>query len=256
MHHRRIKAILSLFLFTLLVSACATTSQTSEKNKRKADAARNLGEAYLSEGNTTAALGELLRAQELNPDDPILHNDLGLVYMSKEKIDMAVTHFEKAVALKPDYSLAKNNLGSAYLVQEKWDKAIPVLKEVTGDMLYATPHFPLANLGWAYYNKKDYAKAAKYLKESLDIQPEFFTAQLNLGRTYLATGRLHRALGMFETAAKANPKNPELLLELGRTYRLMGDYNSARLALKGAIEYTDNAKLAVEASEELKKIYQ
>ena len=59
----------------------------------------------------------------------------------------------------------------------------------------------------------------------------------------------------FEKAAETNPKNPELLFELGKTYRLLGDYNSAILALKGAIEYSDDAKLAVEAYEELKKIY-
>jgi Tfp pilus assembly protein PilF len=176
--------------------------------------------------------------------------------MAKEKIDLAVVHFEKAVKLKPDYSLAKNNLGSAYLVQKEWDKAIVVLQEVTGDMLYATPHFPLANLGWAYYNKGKYDKAQKYLEEALDLQPDFYVAQLNLGRTYLATGQVHAALSMFEAAAQLNPKDPALLLELGKTYRHLGDYNSARMALKGAIEYTEDSNLAVEASEELNKIYQ
>jgi type IV pilus assembly protein PilF len=251
----RPETLLCLFFTVLLISACAG-SGLSHQEEKKAAAAINLGEAYMGGGNYTAALGELLKAEKLNPNDPILHNDLGLVYMAKEKVDMAVVHFEKAVQLKPDYSLAKNNLGSAYLVQKKWDKAIVVLKEVTGDMLYATPHFPLANLGWAYYNKGDYNKAQRYLKEALELQPDFFIAQLNLGMTYLATGQLHAALSMFEAASKLNPKDPALLLELGRTYRLLGDYNNARMALRGAIEYTDDSNLAVEASEELNKINQ
>jgi type IV pilus biogenesis/stability protein PilW len=250
----RPEAILFLVFSMLLVSACATTG-LSPQDKKKANASRNLGEAYLSEGNYTAALGELLKAEKINPDDPILQNDLGLVYMTKEKYDMAVVHFEKAVRLKPDYSLAKNNLGSAYMVRQEWDKAIPVLESVTGDLLYATPHYPLANLGWAYYNKGDYRKAQKYLKEALDLKPDFFVAQLNLGRTYLATGRLQRALSLFEQAAKSSPENPGLLFELGKTYRLLGDYNNARLALQGAIEYTDDSELAIKASEELNKIY-
>ena len=251
----RPEAILALLFAVLLFSACVTTG-VSPQDKKKASAAINLGEAYMGGGNYTAALGELLKAQKLNPDDPILHNDLGLVYMAKEKFDLAVVHFERAVQLNPDYSLAKNNLGSAYLVRKEWDKAIIVLEDVTGDMLYATPHFPLANLGWAYYNKKNYDKARHFLKEALALQPEFFVAQLNLGRTYLATGQLHAALSMFESAARLNPKDPTLLLELGRTYRLSGDYNNARMALKGAIEYTEDSELAVEASEELSKIYQ
>lgn len=246
--------ILALLIAGLLFSACATTG-VSQQDKKKANAARNLGEAYLSDGNTTAALREFMKAEKLNADDPILQNDLGLVYMAKEKVDLAASHFEKAVRLKPDYSLAKNNLGSAYLVLKQWDKAISVLKEVTGDMLYATPHFPLANLGWAYYNKGDYAQAEKYLKEALNLRADFNVAQMNLGRTYLATGRLHKALTLFEEAAKTNPKNPALLLELGKTYRMMGDYNNAILALRGAIENAEDSELAVEASNELKKIY-
>ena len=255
MARRRPEAILSLLFAMLLFSACATT-RVSPQDKKRADAARNLGEAHLREKNYTPALGELLKAEKLNADDPILHNDLGLVYMAKERSDLAVVHFEKAVQLNPDYSLAKNNLGSAYLVRKEWDKAIPILDEVTGDMLYATPQYPLANLGWAYYNKREYDKALKYLKEALELKPDFFVAQLNLGRTYLAIGRLNNARSLFEEAAKSNPKDPALLLEMGKTYRLLGDYNNARLALKGTIEYAEDSDLAVEASEELKKLYQ
>lgn len=247
--------MLLFLLIALLVTACATTG-ISPEDQKKADAARNLGEAHLREGNTSLALSELLKAQKLNPDDPIVHNDLGLVYTSKERLDIAVQQFEKALQLKPDYAVAKNNLGSAYLALEQWDEAIPVLEDVTGDMLYATPHFPLANLGWAYYNKGDYKKALTYLNKALDLQPGFFIAELNLGRTYLATGRLYDARSMFESLAQNNPKNPALLLEMGRTYRLLGNYNDAILALKGAIEYSEDSELSLEASDELRKVYQ
>jgi type IV pilus assembly protein PilF len=254
MERWRLVSILALLFSMLLFSACATPGTTTQ-DKKKSVAAVNLGEAYMGAGNYTAALAELLKAEKLDPNNPLLHNDLGLVYMAKEKYDLAVAHFKKAVQLKPDYSLAKNNLGSAYLVLKEWDKAINILEDVTGDMLYATPHYPLANLGWAYYNKGEYGKAQKYLKDALELQPDFFIAQLNLGRTYLATGQVHAALSMFESAAQLNPNDPALLLELGRTYRLLGDYNNARIALKGAIELTEDSNLAVEASEELNKIY-
>jgi type IV pilus biogenesis/stability protein PilW len=254
MVRRRPETIAALLLGVLLISACATTGITIE-NKRKAEADRNLGEAYLSQRNYTAALGELLKAQKLDAQDPLLQNDLGLVYMAKEKYDLAVQHFQKAVQLKPDYSLAKNNLGSAYLVRKEWDKAIPVLEEVTNDLLYATPQYPLSNLGWAYYNKGMYGKAEKYLKKALELKPDFFIAQLNLGRTYIATGQLQDALSLLNKAAKKEPKNPALLLELGRTYRRLGDYDDAVLALKGAIKYAEDSDVAVKAADELKKIY-
>jgi type IV pilus biogenesis/stability protein PilW len=235
-------------------SACAPTSSISPQDRKKANASRDLGEAYFREKRYTAALGELYKAEKINPDDPILHNDFGLVFMAKEKYDMAVTHFQKAVELKPDYSLAKNNLGSAYLVMEQWDKAIAALEPVTEDMLYATPHYPLSNLGWAYYNKGDYDKARRYLDKALELKPDFVIAQLNLGRTFLATGRLHQALNLFEKIASESPNNPLVLLELGKTYRLLGDYDNARLALRGVIKVTKDSDLALKASEELRKL--
>ena len=234
---------------------CVTTGVTPE-NRKKADANRNLGEAYLSEGKHTAALRELFKAKELNPEDPITYNDLGLVYFRMNKVDEAITQFEKAIELRPDYSVAKNNLGGAYLQIKEWDKAIAVLSDVTGDMLYATPHYPLANLGWAYYNKGNYSKAQQYLKEALTLRPDFFFARLNLGRAYLATGQLNEARKTLEKAAEQSPQNPALLLEMGRTYRLLGDYRSATLALKGVIELSEEADLAIAASEELRKMRQ
>lgn len=254
MVNRQPEKIVALLLGVLLFSACAT-SGTALENKKRADAARNLGEAYLSQSNYTAALGQLLKAQKLQAKDPLLQNDLGLAYMGKERYKLAIQHFKRAVQLKPDYSLAKNNLGSAYLVLKQWDKAIPVLEEVTNDLLYATPQYPLSNLGWAYYNKGMYGQAEKYLKKALKLKPDFFLAQVNLGRTYLATGQLDKALSLFSEAAKKEPKNPNLLLELGKTYRLLGDYDDAVLALRGAIKYAEDSDVAVQAANELKKIY-
>jgi type IV pilus assembly protein PilF len=251
----RLKGTVSIFLAVILLGGCASMG-VSPEDKKRANASRNLAEAYLGEGNTSLAMRELLKAQKLNPEDAIVYNDFGLVYMDKENYELAAQSFEKAIALKPDYALAKNNLGSVYLALNQWDKAIPILKEVTGDILYATPHYPLANLGWAYYNKGDYKAAETYLHKALELEPNFSIAQIHLGRTYLATGRLHQARELFENVAKSNPKNPTLLYEMGKTYRLLGDYNNAILALKGCIEYAENSDLAVKAAEELKKIYQ
>jgi hypothetical protein len=41
-----------------------------------------------------------------------------------------------------------------------------------------------------------------------------------------------------------------------KTYRLLGDYKNAILALKGSIEYAVDSDLSVKAANELKKIYQ
>jgi type IV pilus assembly protein PilF len=82
----RPEAMLLLAFFHAAVFSLCHHGGDPPRIKKKAAASRNLGEAYLSEKNYTAALGELLKAERLNPEDPILQNDLGLVYMAKEKI--------------------------------------------------------------------------------------------------------------------------------------------------------------------------
>ena len=111
-----------VILILVFIVACASTEDP--QRKRKAEAARNLGEAYLREGNFTLALKELLKAESLNPDDHYLQNDIGLTYYGKRKYDKAVQHYKKALDLKRDYAPAMNNLGNAYMAQKRWDSAI------------------------------------------------------------------------------------------------------------------------------------
>jgi len=194
----------SISLMLFLVSCAANL----ELRKNQEEALRNLGEAYMRQGDYTAALRKLLEAEKLYSKDPHLQNNLGLVYMAKGKPGIAIDHFKKAVAIKPDYTPAKNNLGTAYLAKKKWDDAIVCFKEITGDLLYATPHFPLSSLGWAYYNKKEYTLAEKYYQDALKIEPEFVIALRGLGMTYLKMGRISEALTFLGKVIEFAPGSP------------------------------------------------
>ena len=194
----------SIFLVFFLVSCAANL----EVRKNQEEASRNLGEAYMGQGDYTAALREFLKAEKLYSKDPYLQNDLGLAYMAKAKPDIAIDHFKKALEIKPDYTPAKNNLGTAYLAKRKWDDAISCFKEITGDLLYATPHYPLSNLGWACYNKKKYRLAEKYYQDALRIEPKFVIALRGLGLTYLKMGRISEAVTTLEKVIELAPDSP------------------------------------------------
>ncbi len=254
MTQQRLKKTFTSALILMLLCGCAGMG-VSPADKKLANASINLAEAYLSEKKTSQAVKELVKARELDPKNAIIYNDFGLAYDQKRDYNNSIISFKKALELNPDYSVAKNNLGSMYLKMEEWDKAIPIFKDVADDLLYAKPHHPLTNLGWAYYNKKDYKQAETYLLKALEFQPGYVRAQIHLGRVYLATGRLNQARVLFEKIAENNPKNSVLLYEMGRTYRMLGAYNDSILALKAAIEYTEDSDLAVKAAEELKKVY-
>ena len=244
------------FIYVALASifflvSCATNL---EVRKKQEEASRNLGEAYMGQGDYTAALREFLKAEKLYDRDPYLQNDLGLVYMAKERIDLAIHHFKKAVEIKPDYTPAKNNLGTAYLAQKKWDDAIACFKGITGDLLYATPHYPLSNLGWAYYNKKEYRLAEKYYQDTLKIEPEFVIALRGLGKTYIAMGRIPEAVAILEKAARNSPRFAELYFDLANAYTLSRKYKKAFDTYKKVIELAPDSALAVEARKGIEEL--
>jgi Tfp pilus assembly protein PilF len=222
---KKLAAITWVLVFCLGVVSCAGNR---EARIRQSAATRNLGESYMMHGKHTAALNEFIKAEALNPEDPYLQYDMGLVYMAKEKLDLAEAHFKKAIALKTGYSAAKNSLGVIHLMRQEWDAAIVVFKETVEDDLYATPQIPLSNLGFAYYNKKDFTEAGKYYLEALKKDPEYVTAWRGLGLTYRAAGQNSNAVKALERAVKLAPDAAELHLELADTYKALGDVNKAK----------------------------
>jgi tetratricopeptide (TPR) repeat protein len=241
------------FLAVVAICTVACTSNLQVR-KQQGAAARNLGEVYFRQGNYTEALKEFLKAESLYPDDPFLQNDLGLTYKAKKKPDLAITNFKKALDLKPDYADAKNNLGSAYLDKGEWDTAIAYFKEVAGSLVYASPHLPLSNLGWAYYNKKAYEQAEEYYLEALETAPKFINALRGLGLTYMAMGRLPESVEIFESAVKEYPRNALLYFDLGTGYTALNDHESALNAYQKVEELAPNSALARQAEKAVQKI--
>jgi type IV pilus assembly protein PilF len=242
--------LISILMVTL-ISGCVP----SEITRKQGESSRNLGEAFLSQRNYTAALTEFLAAEKQIPDDPYLHNDLGLTYMGKERYDTAIVHFKKALALKSDYAPAMNNMGTAYLAQENWEAAINCFKTITSDLLYATPHFPLSNLGLAYYNLKKYDLAVKYYLQALKIEKDFPSAIVGLSRTYQAQGKLTESISLLEEAVKRLPKSPELFNELGADYTAAKNYSAAGIAYNRVIDLVQpSSPMAVSAQSALENL--
>jgi type IV pilus assembly protein PilF len=242
--------VISVFLIFSIASCAANT----EIRKKQEEASRNLGEAYMQQGDFSSALREFLKAEKIYSKDPYLQNDLGLAYLAKDRLSLAIKHFKNAVKLKPDYTPAKNNLGTAYLAGKEWDVAIGCFKEIIDDILYATPHYPLTNMGWAYYNKQEYGLAEKYYRHALELEPNFITALRGLGRTYMAMERATDAVAMLEKAVKKYPRSAESYFYLAKAYNLSGEYKKAIGAYEKVIELAPDSAIAREAEKEVKQV--
>jgi Tfp pilus assembly protein PilF len=252
---RAVCIFLSLVL-SVGVFACAG-SQKRIEDRKKAEAFRGVGEAYLVEGRVSLALRELLKAERLYADDNLLQYDLGMAYKAKGRYDDAIAHFQKALALKPDFAPAKNSLGTVYLEKGDIDRAIPIFEALTEDILYGTPHYPLYNLGRAYYQKKDFVKAEGYFREALELRPEYVQARYWLARTYLERGLVSEAVGELKKALNRAPQSGPLHYELGRAYLMAGKADLALKHYETAVAVSppesDLAEQAKMAAEDLRK---
>ena len=254
MLRQRITVLCMLSCFLLLV-ACVTNQ---EHNRKMAKGYREVGLAYLSDGNPTFALRELLKAEELIPNDHMTQYGLGIAYMSKDALDQAIVHFEKSIELKPDYAPATNSLGAAYMKKGQWDDAIRVFKQLTANLLYSTPHFPLYNIGRAYFYKKDYSASATYYNKALKYYNDGFTKDFTyirilrgLAQTNRAMGKLDEAEEYLIRATRYAPKLAPLYLDMARINVQQGRYRTAMHNYQKVIELDPDGNPGIEAQAEM-----
>ena len=248
---RRFVCLMGSLLVCLLLVSCA--AHLAER-KSQAKASRQLGEAYLREGDTTTALRELLKAEALYDKDHFLQNDLGLAYFGKEEFDLAISHFKKAVDLKPDYSDGLNHMGVVYLRLGQWDDAIACFSRALDNLLYAAPHFALSNLGDAYRAKKDYELSIAYFKKALKANPRFPGAHRGLGLTYMAMGDYEAAISSLERAVQYAPRFATAYFNLGRAYAGQSATENAISAFNKVVGLAADTPLADSALAEIRKL--
>lgn len=174
-------------IFILLLAIClqsCATKNLPEKNELS-ELHLQIANDYLAKENYPVALKELLLADDLNPENPLVHANLGLVYFMRERFELAERHYKRAISLRPDFTDAKNNLGRVYVELAQYRKAEALLKDVMTDLTYINFPKAYANYGVLEFKRKNYESAIIYLKKSLERDRENCFTHVYLGRCYL-----------------------------------------------------------------------
>lgn len=203
------RALLSL-LPALLLSACLTP-----RAAREAEHSKELGTAYLTEGNNPQAITEFRRAAAKNRWDADSWQGLGMALFAAGELDDAEAALLHAIDLAPTMSQARMNLGSLYLEMERWDDAIARFLEVLADPEYREAARARHNLGWAYFSKGDFPEARESYVGVLRQFPKFCPSLRDLGGVDEAEGRLQDALTRYQQAQECDPSDLRGLVALG-----------------------------------------
>jgi tetratricopeptide (TPR) repeat protein len=133
------------------------------------------GVALERAGDWGRAEGDLKKALELQPEQPMILNYLGYSWVDKgENLTDALKMIERAVQLRPN---------DGYIVD---------------------------SLGWAHYRLGDFTKATEYLERAIELKPQDPTINDHLGDAYWRTGRVAEARSQWRRALLFKPEESEV----------------------------------------------
>ena len=104
----------------------------------------------------------------------------------------------------------------------------------------AAEAFRLNNLGAAYMNQQEFAKALKYFEQAAQADAKFEEAKLNQGIALLNLQKTEQAMPFLQAAIKRDPKNARAWYNLGLLYKNSGDAKSAVDAFQHAVDAAPN----------------
>ena len=186
---------------------------------------------------------ECYEALDRDPTHADAHHLLGFIYFGRKQYPDAAEHFKKAIAGREDFHAAIANLGAVYLAQKRWEDAIEQFDILSQARLYPTPALAHVNLGWAYFNMKQYAPAMEHYRLALFLNPKLCLAYNNVGLLYEATGDSEMAIDSFQRATKECPDYVEPLFHLGRVLSDAGRHSQASEAFARCYELNPDSPM-------------
>jgi tetratricopeptide (TPR) repeat protein len=127
---------------------------------------------------------------------------------------------QKTVELSPDYALAVFNLGMAQAHSGRFDAAIETLQHAFE--MDKTNFEAAFNLGVAYIQKRDLARAAGAFEESVKANPEFARGYRALGDTLVYQGKVDEAIVDLRKAVQLTPDDPQVHESLAKALEAKG----------------------------------
>lgn len=216
----------------------AAYKKTVQDDPTYAPAWFDLGVAYYNAGDYNNAAEAYQQTLKYDPDNAQAHANLASTYRQLERYSDANVEYlaaNQGIKNDPDmysewgYCLGKTN---------EWDKSVARLETASELSPNAVDN---SNVGWAYYNagnaakankddekaKENYEKGKISLEKAVQQDPKLDAAQLNLGSTYNGLGEFQLAVNVLTTALNLHNDWVIAINQLGVGYRGLNDFSNA-----------------------------
>ena len=117
-----------ILIISTIVSVVSCSTAPSKADHERAILHLQIGTAYLTSGQYPMAMTELLKAEQLDPTNPMILNNLGLAFYVRGKLKPAEEKFRAAIRSDGMYSVGKNNLSRVLIDTGRTAEAIRILR--------------------------------------------------------------------------------------------------------------------------------
>ena len=244
------KTVLCVMVAIGLV-ACETIKEGDDKvdDTAAAEAYTQLGVEYLREGNYEMSLTKLEKALSLDPDLPATHDAIAVLYEKVGENELAEKHYKKSLSLKPDNARGHNNYGQFLCFQGKYEQAEKQFLLAANDPFYAQSAMALTNAGLCATRIPDNEMAEKYFRMTLQRDPDYAPALLQMGILSFSDGNYLSARAYMQRFQQVAKHNPESLWLAIRTEFALNDHDAwgnYAVALRNNFPKSEQAKLLQE----------
>jgi tetratricopeptide (TPR) repeat protein len=195
----------------------------------------HLGEVQSELELYDAAIKSLLRATELRSEYPEVYYQLGRVYTAVGNLDSALHYYQLAVKYLPDEPSYLEGLGMVLAERGYNDEAVATLeKALRIDKQNPETYAFLGNLYAISLNQP--RKALPYFNQRAILDPDIPDVYINLGNTYTLLGDYEEAVKSYQREIYYRPRSVGAFVNLSRVYVVMGRETDAWKALQKAVK--------------------
>lgn len=246
------KNVLILGLAFIVLSC---SSKAEQKRMKQADLFFGAGTQSLMSKDYTDALSNLLKANELNPNNSEIINNLGMAYYFKGEVSLALKTLKKSLEINPENSDAKLNMASIYFTEGDFKNCEKMYLTVLKDLTYDKQARTLYNLGLLELRRKNSVAAMNYFNKSIKEDSSYCPSFFQIGLIQYERKQYNSSMKNFREATMGNCyESPAAHFYYGLSLSGLKRYNEARMKFDEIDAHFKNSEFAAKARRKMMEL--
>ena len=198
--NRNVGKVIGVCIVLLYLSSCASNPKSrNSKIFNSANAHIELAIAYLSDGNTGAALEQLQKSEEIAARNPELDHAYAVYYQRIGENEKSEKYFISALRSQPSNPRYNNNYGVLLGQLGKFEEAAEKFQAAYSQKKYDNRAEAYENYGDIKRREGEYSVSINAYNEALKINPSWFIIHLKIAQVRYNEGRFADAHDNFES---------------------------------------------------------